>query len=212
MNISLSGITVCLPHQTDVLFRIPKLEIPTGGRFLIQGPSGQGKTTLLHLMAGLFPPSEGTVQIGEHNLRYLSDSELCRLRRKHFGIIFQKLNLLDHLTAQENGSLAQNPRSLNLAKTEEILRNLGLGHRLHVRAGQLSLGEQQRVAVARILIQQPDIVLADEPTSSLDDKNTHIVIESLFSLPPHKTLVVVSHDHRIESRFRDRLSFERWVN
>jgi ABC-type lipoprotein export system ATPase subunit len=106
MTISLSGISVCLPNQTEILFRIPKLEIPSGSRLLIQGPSGKGKTTLLHLIAGLFPPFEGTVQIGNRNLRYLTETELCQLRRNHFGLIFQKLNLIEHLTALENALLA----------------------------------------------------------------------------------------------------------
>jgi putative ABC transport system ATP-binding protein len=211
MTISLSGISVCLPNQREPLFRISKLEIPSGSRLLIQGPSGKGKTTLLHLIAGLFPPFEGTVQIGNRNLRYLTETELCQLRRNHFGLIFQKLNLIEHLTALENALLALPLKSKDKTTTEEVLKGLGLASRLHVRAGQLSLGEQQRVAVGRVLVQQPDIVLADEPTSSLDDKNATKVIEALFSLGTSKTLVVVSHDHRIESYFKDRLDFERWV-
>src|SRR5690349_16260449 len=109
MDIRLSGISVHLPPGNALLFRIPTLEIAFGSRVLMQGPSGKGKTTLLHLMAGLFAPTEGFVHVGDRNLKYLSDAELCRMRRGHYGIIFQKLNLLEHLSALENVLLAVPP-------------------------------------------------------------------------------------------------------
>lgn len=211
MNLKLSGITVTLPPENSVLFRLPSLEIASGSRVLIQGPSGKGKTTLLHLIAGLFAPTEGSVQVGDQNLRYLSDSELCRMRRRHFGIVFQKLNLLEHLTASENVLLAAPPRGTDAREVAKALDAVGLSNRADERAGNLSLGEQQRVAVARILVQKPDIVLADEPTSSLDEKNAFLVIRNLIGLDGKRTLVVVSHDHRIEREFTEKLDFERLV-
>lgn len=211
MSISVSSISVTLPKQKEPLFQISQLEVPKGSRLLIQGPSGKGKTTFLHLLAGLFFPDKGTVRVKGQSLDKMGDEELCQFRRNYYGIIFQKLNLLDHLTSHENVALAASPQQTMEQKIDEILKKLGLGERIYHRAGQLSLGEQQRVAVARILLRRPDIVLADEPTSSLDDKNADSVIETLFSLPASTTMVVVSHDHRIESHFSDRLNFDELV-
>ena len=109
MDIRLSSVLVRLPSTDTVLFRIGAFEIPAGSRVLLQAPSGKGKTTFLHLVAGLFQPEEGYVFVGEKDLRFLSDEERCQMRRKHFGMVFQQLNLLDHLTAEENVLLTLSP-------------------------------------------------------------------------------------------------------
>lgn len=126
----------------------------------------------------------------------LNDDERCSLRRREIGVVFQKLNLLEHLTNRENAGLTLPPGASN-KKILEALRVVRLKDRANDRCGKLSTGEQQRVAVARILVQSPQVILADEPTSSLDAKNTAFVMESLKECARGKTLVVVSHDQRI---------------
>jgi putative ABC transport system ATP-binding protein len=212
MDIRLSSVLVLLPGTETILFRVRSLEIRQGSRILLQAPSGKGKTTFLHLIAGLFQPEEGYVFVGENNLRFLSDEQRCRLRREHFGMIFQKLNLIDHLTAEENVLLALPARAHGSGRAKESLERLGIGALAGSRTANLSLGEQQRVAVARVLAARPRIVLADEPTSSLDDANAGAVIDALLTLPGDPTLVVVSHDHRIRSRFERCIDFEELIS
>ena len=214
MNIKLSSIRVFLPERQKPLFEVPQLEIASGTRLLIQGASGKGKTTLLHLIAGLFPPTDGYVFLGEQNSRFLSDDQLCRLRRENFGIIFQRLNLIDHLTALENVCLTL-PRSLSkrtaLEKALAALKRVGIDPLRDVRTANLSLGEQQRVAVARVLAAEPKVILADEPTSSLDAANAQLVMEGLLAVPGNPTLITVSHDERLRPYFSQTKNFEEWI-
>lgn len=206
MDIRLSGVVVRLRDPARLLFRIPRFEIPTGRKLLIHGSSGIGKTTLLHLLAGLFPPDEGEVWLGEHALHALDDAARSGLRRRHVGLVFQKLNLLDHLTAAENVRLAR--RDASPEQVEGALARVGMADKAGQRSAGLSLGEQQRVAVARVLAAAPELLLADEPTSSLDDANTEAVMDALFEAADGRTLVVVSHDHRLAPRFRHTLRFD----
>jgi ABC-type lipoprotein export system ATPase subunit len=209
VGIKLSEVSVILPNQRK-LFAIPSLSIASGDKCLIEGPSGVGKTTLIHLLAGLFDPSEGYVFVDEQNLKFLSDASRCALRRKRFGIIFQKLNLLDHLTALENVLIGvSHPNKKELARG--ALREVGMESFCDIVVANLSQGEQQRVATARILAGAPDFILADEPTSSLDDKNSTAVLDALFRLSK-STLVLVSHDHRVRDRFSTIYDFKRWVS
>lgn len=200
LPIELSNIRVSLPNGRQ-LFAIPEFNIPFGSHILIQGESGAGKTTLLHLIAGLFVPPEGEVRIGELALSLLSDEKRCDLRRKKIGVIFQKLNLLDHLTCAENVLLSA-------SSYQQALEHVRLAERAHDRVSYLSLGEQQRVAVARVLAQKPEIILADEPTSSLDEANTEFVMKSLKASAQGRTLIVVSHDHRIAGYFDKVINFK----
>ena len=208
MDIVLTNIVVSVPPRHRTLFRVREFRIPFGSHVLIHGPSGIGKTTLLHLIAGLFLPDEGDVSIGEFKLRHLTEYQRGKLRRDHIGIIFQRLNLIDHLNVQENVSLslAHNSESLRLARIALDKVNVGTLH--SERVGNLSQGEQQRVAIARVLAPSPSLILADEPTSNLDDKNTTEVVSALFHASEHRTLVVVSHDNRIPSSFDTVLSFQ----
>lgn len=200
LNIELNNVKVSLPNGR-VLFVIPQFSIPYGSHILIQGESGKGKTTFLHLLAGLFKPQEGHVKIGDDTLDSMSDNQLCDLRRKKIGVIFQKLNILDHLTAQENVELSSHQAEASLAR-------VNMKERSQDRCSYMSLGEQQRVAVARVLAQEPDVILADEPTSSLDETNAEFVLEALKESAKGKTLIVVSHDHRISKYFDKVLQFE----
>ncbi|MCE1164080.1 MAG: ATP-binding cassette domain-containing protein [Bacteroidetes bacterium] len=174
---------------------------------LIKGPSGIGKTTLLHLIAGLFLPDEGEVIIGGKALGKLSDNERSELRRSSVGIIFQKLNLIEHLTVLENAELQARGGKDLTGKSMNALEKVGMSALSGQLSASLSLGEQQRVAVARVLSFSPDIVLADEPTSSLDENNSNIIMDSLINLPEETTLITVSHDHRIEKRFSRIINF-----
>ncbi len=213
MDISLSQIKIRLPNRIVPLFSISSLEIPGGSRILIHGPSGRGKTTLLHLLAGQFLPDEGTIRVDDVELTSLDDDARSRLRRKHFGIVFQRLNLLDHLTALENVLVgAPNSSRDYFAKAAVAVSRMGLNPLSQQRSGTLSVGEQQRVAVARVLASSPDIVLADEPTSSLDDVNAESVMQALCEDVEGRTLVVVSHDARIRRFFDTVWDFEKLVD
>lgn len=212
MDINLENITVRLPSDGVVLFKIEKFKIPFGAKILITGPSGKGKTTLLHLIAGLFLADEGNVYLGNKNLKFLSDKERSNMRRKHFSIVFQKLNLLDHLTVMENVFLGINScnnsgQGTVVQNVYKVLQNVGMENLMNRKCAYLSLGEQQRVAIARVAISDPKIILADEPTSSLDEQNAKLVISSLLTTSRNKTLVVVSHDQRIKSSFPTVIDF-----
>lgn len=184
------------------LFRLPKLDIAAGEKVLIQGPSGKGKTTLLHLIGGILIPPEGEVRVDGKDLYKLSDRELSHFRRKKIGLIYQKLNLIEHLTGLENMQLISQEK--NPSEAQALLKRLGLSDQAHRWVSSLSLGEQQRIAIGRVLLQKPDLLLADEPTSSLDHANTDQVMELLLEASRGKTLIVVSHDERIGKHF-DRL-------
>lgn len=192
MDIELRGIEVAS------LFKFSHLSIPANEKVLIYGPSGSGKTSLLHLIGGLWRPSRGEVLCGGLNLAALSDAELSHFRREKLGFVFQKMNLLEHLTCAENLELVRNQRG---ESAESVLGKVGLQEKLSVRAGSLSLGEQQRLAVVRVLLQNPVVVLADEPTSSLDEANAKKVMELLLETSQKKTLIVVSHDSRLQKYF-----------
>jgi putative ABC transport system ATP-binding protein len=199
LDITLKDIQVKLPNGSN-LFKISHLHIPFGEHILIQGKSGQGKTTLLHLIAGLLNPNEGQVRIGSEILRDLDDNQRCEMRRNKMGVVFQKLNLLDHLTVSENILLTSKDMG-------DVLSTVGLSEKSDTRCSVLSLGEQQRVAVARILAQNIEIILADEPTSSLDAENAEFVIQALKKKAEGKTLIVVSHDERLTKHFHRVLKF-----
>jgi putative ABC transport system ATP-binding protein len=185
------------------------------GEFVaIMGPSGAGKSTLLHLMGGLDTPSDGDVLLGGKRLAHLSDDEVTIVRRRQVGFIFQFFNLLPTLTAAENVALPlliDGKRSEAYAgRVDELLDLVGLGERRDHRPDQLSGGEQQRVAIARAFVNDPKIVLADEPTGNLDSKSGTVVLELLRRACKEldATVVMVTHDPRAAS-YADRVVFLR---
>jgi putative ABC transport system ATP-binding protein len=184
------------------LFQVRQFALNPGERILIKGPSGKGKTTFLHLLAGLYVPQQG--QISWDEKEFSDEHSLSLLRKKQIAVIFQNLNLLNFLTAQENVELS----GATSLQAQEMLTLVGLKEKFQQRTQSLSLGEQQRVAVARVLAQNPEIILADEPTSSLDDSNAEKIMDLLLSGPASQSVVMVSHDHRIEKYFKKTYSIE----
>ncbi len=175
---------------------------------LVHGPSGRGKTTLLHLLAGQFLPASGSIRVGDTELTTLDDAARARFRRTHYGLIFQRWNLVDHLTVLENLMLGIPDRvarggARKRRHAEACLRAVGLEMLASRRAGVVSPGEQQRLAVARIRAAAPAIVLADEPTSHLDDPGAAHVFRTLRDCSRDSTVVVVSHDPRARRHFQD---------
>ncbi len=171
--------------------------IENGEWVSIMGPSGSGKSTLLNILGGLDRPTAGTVSINDADINALSEDGLARFRRETIGFVFQQSHLIPYLDATENVMLAQYFHSIpERTEAQEALRRVGLGHRLHHRPSQLSGGEQQRVCIARALINDPALLLADEPTGNLDRTNTKNILELLRDLHGQKrfTVVVVTHD------------------
>lgn len=180
-----------------------ELEVRRGEIVLVMGPSGSGKTTLLTMIGGLLKPTSGAVRIDGYDITSMKESELHEVRRRLVGFIFQVFNLLEPLNVRENVEVALNLAGKNgrgaRGKAEGILRDLGLGERLHFRPNSLSGGEKQRVSIARALANDPQLILADEPTANLDSKQGHDVVTLLRDIAKKqgRTVIIVSHDHRI---------------
>ncbi len=179
------------------------LSVRRGEIVLIMGPSGSGKTTLLTMIGGLLRPTSGTVRINGYNVTAMKESTLPEVRRHLVGFVFQTFNLLESLNTTENVEIA-----LNLAgetgrgasqKARGILEELGLGERLRFSPRALSGGEKQRISIARALANDPQLILADEPTANLDSKHGHDVVVLLRDIARRqgRTVVIVSHDNRI---------------
>lgn len=184
-------------HQETKALRRVNLVVRQGEWVSVMGPSGSGKTTLLSLIGGLVHPTEGKILIEGVELSSLNDYELARFRREKIGLIFQQHYLISYLTALENVMLAQFFHSLpDEREAAEALKRIGLGHRLRHLPSQLSGGEQQRVCIARALINSPLLLLADEPTGNLDRENALAVLQDLKRLhrEDHFTILLVTHD------------------
>lgn len=178
-------------------------EVQPGEFVALVGPSGSGKTSLLAMLAGLLRPSGGRVRIADQEIAELSDRQLTRFRRRNIGFTFQANNLLPYLTVLENVTLMlslngrSNPGSVQWAK--DLLGQLGLADRLRSLPSQLSGGQQQRVSIARALIHRPAVVLADEPTASLDTERAHQVVQTFAALvhDDRRAGIMVTHDLRM---------------
>lgn len=177
--------------------------IKNGEMVAIMGPSGSGKSTLMNIIGLLDRPTRGTLKIaGETIDLSMSDAKLAKLRGQKIGFVFQSFNLLPKLSALTNVLMPTYYQKTNRAKAikeaERILKQVGLGSRLHHRPNELSGGEKQRVAIARALINNPEIILADEPTGNLDSKSGQEIILILKTLQSHgKTIIIITHDQTI---------------
>ncbi len=172
------------------------LDIAEGEWVAVMGPSGSGKTTLLNLLSCLDRATSGSVTIDGADVTRLAANQLAQFRREKVGLVFQQFHLVPYLTAQENVMLAQYFHSMpDVDEARQALEQMGLGERAHHLPSQLSGGEQQRVCIARALINQPRIILADEPTGNLDEANEEIVLDLFQQMHARgRTIVLVTHD------------------
>lgn len=172
----------------------------------IMGPSGSGKTTLLNIVSGLDKPTTGSIIINSVDISNFSENELACFRRENLGLVFQQYHLLPFLTALENIMVAQHYHSIvDEKEAKDVLIKVGLGHRLNHRPAHMSGGEQQRVCIARALVNRPKLILADEPTGNLDQKNSQIVLDIFKELhAAGHTIVMVTHAEEI-GKIGDRL-------
>ena len=213
--IATSDLTYTYDGSTTKL-TFPNLSCKPGKQLLILGDSGSGKTTLLHLLCGLLRADSGEVVVKENPLSRLSERELDNLRGQELGIVFQQSHFVQSLTVLENLSLPNLLASGGLnseeleARIHELLGRLNVGHKAHSHPKSLSVGEQQRVSIARALIHKPSVVFADEPTSALDDNSTEAVISLLEEETKRAgaALIVVTHDSRLKSRYSDRIELK----
>jgi putative ABC transport system ATP-binding protein len=176
------------------------LVVQEGDWLSVMGHSGSGKSTLLNLVGGLDRPSNGSLRVGGEDLLVLTEDGLARFRREFVGIIFQQHHLVPYLTAVENVMMAQYFHSVpDEAEARHALERVGLGHRLKNRPGELSGGEQQRVCIARAIINSPKLLLGDEPTGNLDHKSTMMVLELIRELRVEEkfTVVMVTHNEEV---------------
>ena len=176
------------------------LEVPKGQFLALMGPSGSGKTTLLNLIAGLDSPTSGSIIVGDKDIAKMSEAELARWRTRHVGFVFQFYHLLPVLTAYENVELPLLLLPLTAGERKRqvmtALDLVGLGNRLNHRPGQLSGGQQQRVGIARAMVTDPTLIVADEPTGDLDSKSAEEILNLLVELKRslEKTIIMVTHD------------------
>lgn len=191
-------------------FTFPDVKCGEKEHLLLLGESGTGKTTLLHLLAGMLRPTGGSVEIAGKNTSQLDNKSMDKFRGQHVGIVFQTAHFVQSLTVEDNLILPQflSGRTVDRAKARDVLKRLNLEHKLSERPGNLSIGEQQRVAIARALVNDPDVILADEPTSALDDKNAEEVIRMLEEQAAltGAALIIVTHDQRLKDRFEKRVT------
>ncbi len=201
------------PNDVDVLSNI-NLHIDEGERIAIVGSSGSGKSTLLHLLGGLDLPSTGSVWVDGQELSRMSDKKRGLIRNQYLGFVYQFHHLLPEFTAVENVAMPLLIRGedsrLAKRKASELLEEIGLGHRLEHRPVELSGGERQRAAIARALVTEPNVVLADEPTGNLDENTAQSVFDMMMSLNQRigTALVMVTHDTGLASKMDKRYHLE----
>jgi putative ABC transport system ATP-binding protein len=201
-------------EQIDVLNDL-SLEVPEGEFLALMGPSGSGKTTLLNLIAGLDQPSAGEVWVGDHLISEMSEAQLARWRTRHVGFVFQFYHLLPVLTAYENVEMPLLLLPLSAAERRRqvltALELVGLSDRLRHRPGQLSGGQQQRVGIARAIVTDPTLIVADEPTGDLDARSAEEILDLLGELRKAltKTIIMVTHDPRAAARAERILHLEK---
>lgn len=192
-------------YSDQKVLAIPHMAVKEADHLLILGNSGSGKTTLLHILGGLLQPKEGKVVIGNTDLYSLSAQQRDKYRGQNIGLVFQKAHLISALSVGDNLLLTQylSGTAQDKGRVYEVLDELNLAHKVDKRVRSLSQGEQQRVTIARALLNRPRLILADEPTASLDDDNAMKVL-SLLKAQAEKykaSLLIATHDQRVKDQF-----------
>jgi len=192
-------------YANRVVLDVPAWDVEDGAHALVLGPSGSGKSTLLNAIAGLATPTEGEIRVDGAIVTAFSPGARDAFRARNIGLVMQTLHLIGVLDVADNLGLAQSLAGLprDDARIDRVLASLGVAGLKRRKASQLSIGEQQRVAVARAVVNRPKLILADEPTSALDDANCEATLDLLFAQAAEcgATLVVATHDKRIVPRF-----------
>lgn len=200
--VQVSGLSKSFTRGSETIKVLDNLnlEVPRGQFMALMGPSGSGKTTLLNLIAGLDSPTAGSIVVGEKDIAKMSEAELARWRTRHVGFVFQFYHLLPVLSAYENVELPLLLLPLSASdRKRQVLTALdlvGLTGRMNHRPGQLSGGQQQRVGIARAMVTDPTLIVADEPTGDLDSKSAEEILNLLVELKKslEKTIIMVTHD------------------
>ncbi|MDA7730837.1 ATP-binding cassette domain-containing protein [Flavobacteriaceae bacterium] len=193
-------------YDNQIFFKFQDIDLKSNENLLIIGNSGVGKTTLMHLLAGLLKSNSGSIKLFDQELSQLSSHQLDRFRKKNIGIVFQRPHFVNSLTVKENLQLAQyiaNKKDNN--RIDSILKNLNIFDKSNKKTNQLSQGEKQRASIALAIVNSPKLILADEPTSSLDDANCSKVIELLKKQATDfgAQLIVITHDSRVKKHFKN---------
>lgn len=217
--IEIRDLQYTYPGNKTPTLNVPEFSVVRGEELFLYGPSGTGKTTLLELLSGVLKPTHGSLKVLDCDFGRMSATERDAFRAEHMGYVFQNFNLIPYLSVQENIQLplhlsAARRARLGSVDTEMVVRalcgNLGIADLLGKKVGELSVGQQQRVAVARALLGKPDILLADEPTSALDADHRVKFLNLMFELSElyGTTVVFVSHDRSIEKLFSRSISLD----
>lgn len=201
--ISIKGVAHSYNNLSKISFS--DWQINDGERWLLLGQSGSGKTTLLHILTGILKPTTGEINIAETSIYQLTSKKLDQFRGRNIGIVFQRPHLIKSLTITENLLLAQSFAQLpeNHERIHEVLQSLGIADKKNAYPNELSQGQLQRVSIARAVINKPALLIADEPTSSLDDNNATAVLQLLLEQSDlnQATLIVATHDKRVKDAF-----------
>lgn len=192
-------------YDNQIFFKFQNIDLKSNENLLIIGNSGVGKTTLMHLLAGLLKSNSGSIKLFDQELSQLSSHQLDRFRKNNIGIVFQRSHFVNSLTVKENLQLAQYIANKNdNNRIESILKNLNIFDKSNKKTNQLSQGEKQRASIALAIVNSPKLILADEPTSSLDDTNCSKVIKLLKKQATDfgAQLIVITHDSRLKEHFK----------
>ena len=205
--VKINGLTY--NYSSEVQLKFPDFSLSKGEQALILGQSGCGKTTLLHLLSGLLKPDSGEVDVENENISKMSGARLDNFRGANIGIVFQIPHFIEALTVKENLTLTQTlaGKSKNVDKVKTLLADLGVESKLNAKLNALSVGEKQRISIARALVNSPALILADEPTSALDDENCDAVLKLVREQAKkyNSTLLIVTHDNRLKDQFDKRI-------
>lgn len=212
--VRVSGLEFQYPGSQGFTLEVPKLDIVSGSCAAIVGPSGSGKTTLLALLAGILSPRTGSIRVGDVDVSRLGETARRRFRMQQVGQVFQAFELLEYLTITQNVLLPRyiesSPDGPSRRRASELLESVGLAEKAGARPAELSHGERQRVAVCRAMLNQPTLLLADEPTGNLDQGNKQIVVDLLIrqARDQGSTLLMVTHDRGMLGSFEQVIDFD----